>query len=64
MHVEKQSRKRMRDERKQAHEPRKQNAKHNADEEVTLWCLLKRETEHLWLRQLMHGIGRDPFRRA
>ena len=20
-------------------------------------CLLKRETEHLWLRQLMHGIG-------
>jgi hypothetical protein len=35
MHVEKQSRKRMRDERKQAHEPRKQNVKHNADEEVT-----------------------------
>ena len=26
--------------------------------------LSKRETEHLWLRQLMHGIGRDPFARA
>ena len=22
--------------------------------------LLKRETEHLWLRQLMHGIGGGP----
>ena len=22
-------------------------------------CLLKRETEHLWLRQLMHGIERE-----
>ena len=21
-------------------------------------------TEHLWLRQLIHGIGRDPFARA
>ena len=27
-------------------------------------CLFKRETEHLWLRQLMHGVGRDPFARA
>jgi hypothetical protein len=35
MHVEKQSRKRMRDEGKQAHEPRKQNVKRNADEEGT-----------------------------
>ena len=26
--------------------------------------LFKRETEHLRLRQLMHGIGRDPFARA
>ena len=26
--------------------------------------LFKRETEHLWLRQLIHGIGRDPFTRA
>ena len=26
--------------------------------------LFKRETEHLCLRQLMHGIGRDPFARA
>ena len=26
--------------------------------------LFERETEHLWLRQLMHGIGRDPFARA
>ena len=26
--------------------------------------LFKRETEHLWLRQLIHGIGRDPFARA
>ena len=26
--------------------------------------LFERETEHLWLRQPMHGIGRDPFRRA
>ena len=25
--------------------------------------LFERETEHLWLRQLMHGIGRDPFAR-
>ena len=25
--------------------------------------LLKREIEHLWLRQLIHGIGRDPFAR-
>ena len=25
--------------------------------------LFKRETEHLWLRQLIHGIGRDPFAR-
>ena len=29
-----------------------------------LGFLFKRETEHLWLRQPMHGIGRDPFRRA
>ena len=27
-------------------------------------CLFKRETEHLWLRQLTHGIGRAPFARA
>ena len=26
--------------------------------------LFERETEHLWLRQLIHGIGRDPFARA
>ena len=26
--------------------------------------LFKRETEHLCLRQLIHGIGRDPFARA
>ena len=26
--------------------------------------LFDRETEHLCLRQLMHGIGRDPFARA
>ena len=26
--------------------------------------LFKRETENLCLRQLMHGIGRDPFARA
>ena len=25
--------------------------------------LFKRETEHLCLRQLIHGIGRDPFAR-
>ena len=25
--------------------------------------LFKRDTEHLWLRQPIHGIGRDPFAR-
>ena len=26
--------------------------------------LFKRETEHLYLRSPIHGIGRDPFARA
>ena len=26
-------------------------------------CLFKRETEHLYPRQPIHGIGRDPFAR-
>ena len=33
---------------------------HERERERERELLLKRETEHLWLRQLMHGIGGGP----
>ena len=33
---------------------------HRRERERERELLLKRETEHLWLRQLMHGIGGGP----
>ena len=35
---------------------------HTAPLSESVCDLFKRETEHLYLRQPIHGIGRDPFR--